>query len=219
MTDNKPDLIIFDCDGVLVDSEPLAAQVLSVALGEAGLELSPAATEEAFTGDTMTGVVAKAEKMLGQQLPADFLELVQRRTFDIFRQELTTFPDVADTLEALVAEGQEICVASNGAPEKMRLSLGLTGLLGYFEDRMFSAAQVRRGKPHPDLFLHAAAAFGVAPQRCLVIEDSVRGIEAARGAGMRVFVFAPRRDIALNGFRVDGRLRGMAELRPALISV
>lgn len=185
------ELVIFDCDGVLVDSEPIANRVLSQALIAEGLDTTYEETTEETTGLSMASVLAWAEGRLGRGLPADFVDRVQDATFAAFRRELGAVPGVA---EALARIELPVCVASSGEIEKIRLSLGLTGLLARFEGRIFSATQVARGKPFPDLFLHAAETLGVAPAACAVIEDSLPGVRAAHAAGMAVLGYAAAGD-------------------------
>jgi len=182
-----PELVIFDCDGVLVDSEPIANRILVAALCEAGLRLSLEEAMARYVGRSMAAVVALAEAELGRPLPEGFLDRVQALTFAAFRQELRPIPGVADALAAL---SMPVCVASSGAPEKIALSLSLTSLDRFFHGKTFSASEVARGKPHPDLFLHAARRMAVSPAACVVIEDSVPGIDAAKAAGMSVLGFS-----------------------------
>ncbi len=206
-------LAIFDCDGVLVDSEPIANRILARALRRQGLATSDDDVDRATRGLTMAAAADWAEAELGRPLPADFLARVQAETFAAFRRELAPVPGVAAALDVLVLPR---CVASSGTIEKIRLSLTLTGLIERFDGHLFSATEVARGKPHPDLFLHAARAMGIAPEACAVVEDSLPGVAAARAAGMTVFAYAPQGDadaLAAAGARVFGR---MAEL-PALL--
>jgi len=185
-----PELIIFDCDGVLVDSEPIANRVFTRALNEIGLALDYGEVCALFIGLSMARCMELIEAELGRPAPAGFLDDLQRRTFEAFRTEaLQPVPGVPELLEGL---RRPYCVASSGEPEKMRTTLGLTGLLPRFEGRIFSAVEVERGKPAPDLFLHAAARMGAAPERCVVVEDSEPGVLAGRAAGMRVVGFAAR---------------------------
>jgi HAD superfamily hydrolase (TIGR01509 family) len=207
------DLIIFDCDGVLVDSEPLANRVFAEALDEVGLAMSFDEVCATFVGLSMSRCVEIVEQRLGRELPADFVPRLQQRTFDAFRADLQAVPGVAGALDRIAAP---VCVASSGEHDKMNLTLGLTGLLPRFAGRMFSATEVARGKPWPDLFLHAAATLGAAPERCAVVEDSLPGIRAARAARMAAFGYAPRDDgapLAASGATV---FRSMKEL-PALL--
>jgi HAD superfamily hydrolase (TIGR01509 family) len=187
----SPSLVIFDCDGVLVDSEPVSNRVFAAALREIGL---PASYEEVcrdFIGLSMSCCVEIVEQRLGRPVPPGFIEDLQARTFDAFRERLDPVPGVVDALDRIEVP---VCVASSGEHEKMRLTLGLTGLLPRFEGRMFSAAEVKRGKPFPDLFLHAASQLDVRPAACVVIEDSLPGVRAAVAAGMTALGFAARAD-------------------------
>lgn len=180
------DLIIFDCDGVLVDSEPIAARVLAQALTELGFALTAQQALERYTGISMAAVLAQIEAQWGRPLPADFRERLRERDFAAFRAELQPIPGIFEALRQLAPPR---CVASSGAPQKMRFTLGLTGLLPWFEPHLFSAEMVERGKPAPDLFLYAARQMGAAPGECVVVEDSAAGIQAARAAGMRALGF------------------------------
>lgn len=179
-------LVIFDCDGVLVDSERLAVRVESRLLGQLGWALSEREVLERFVGRSDAFMLAQIEQHLGRAVP-EWPHLYRAALEEAFRAELTAVPGVVDALDALP---HARCVASSGTHDKMQLTLGLTGLLGYFEGRIFSATEVERGKPHPDLFLHAARSCGVDAERCVVVEDSRAGVEAARSAGMRVLGFA-----------------------------
>ena len=180
-----PQLVIFDCDGVLVDSEPLAVRVEAELIGRLGWPLTEADVLERFVGRSDAYVRAEVERAVGRPLP-EYRQLYEQQLHRIFRSELRAVDGIADTLEALTLP---TCVASSGTHEKMRLTLGLTGLLPYFSGRLFSATEVRDGKPAPDLFLHAAERCGVDPDHCVVIEDSRSGVEAARAAGMRCLAY------------------------------
>lgn len=181
------ELVIFDCDGVLVDSEPLANRVLSEAIVELGLPADVASVTTRFKGRSLADCVRLIEGDLGRPVPPDFLERLNARTYAAFRESLRPVPGVEAVLESLKHPS---CVASSGSHEKMQLTLGLTGLLRHFEGRLFSATEVPRGKPAPDLFLHAARSLGRPPAACWVVEDSLPGVQAARAAGMRVAGFA-----------------------------
>ena len=178
--------MIFDCDGVLVDSEPIANHILVEALTEAGYAISLDQAVEKFVGRSMAAVVGLVEAELGHSLPNGFLDHVQDKTFAAFRAELNAMPGVAAAIDGIDAP---VCVASSGMPEKIALSLSVTGLARHFDGHVFSASMVSRGKPAPDLFLLAAEHMGASPERTLVIEDSVPGIQAAQAAGMSVFGF------------------------------
>jgi len=182
-----PALVIFDCDGVLVDSERLSHEVLQQMLGEHGVALSLQQTLDRFMGTSTETCLEVLAELIGRDAPADFMHRFQRRSFAAFQASLAPVPGVPELLRALA---QPYCVASNGPREKMRFTLGHTQLLPLFEGRLFSAQDVARPKPAPDLFLHAANALGVAPQHCVVVEDSPTGVTAARQAGMAVYGFA-----------------------------
>ncbi len=180
-------LVIFDCDGVLVDSEPIGNQVLARSLEAAGLALSIEEVAATFRGLSMKSVVDWVARERGLRLADDFLSGYQDRLFVALRHAVEAVAGVAETVATLA---MPVCVASSGEPEKMRLTLGLTGLLPAFEGRLFSAVQVARGKPAPDLFLLAARQMQVAPEHCVVVEDSLAGVQAARAAGMEVYGYA-----------------------------
>lgn len=181
------ELVIFDCDGVLVDSELLSNRVLAQLLTEIGLPMSLEETIATFMGHTLPACIAVIEERTGRPIPATFVADFRDRTFDAFRRELRPVAGIESVLEAI---DLPFCVASSGPPEKIQLTLTVTGLLPRFAGRIFSAVEVARGKPHPDLFLHAAQQMGAAPTTCVVVEDSVRGVQAAVAAGMHVFGYA-----------------------------
>lgn len=208
-------LVIFDCDGVLVDSEPLANAVLHAELVRAGLDLDLAESTRLFTGLSLSSSLAIIEARLGGPPPADFMPRLRAGVVDRFRRELAPVPGIVEVLARLEAER---CVASSGSHEKIRFSLGLTGLDAYFGDgRIFSADDVERGKPAPDLFLHAALRMGRAAGECTVVEDSVPGVVAARAAGMRALAYAAGGGAdALAGAGADAVFTDMREL-PSLL--
>jgi HAD superfamily hydrolase (TIGR01509 family) len=190
-------LVIFDCDGVLVDSEPLANASFAAALNAVGLDWTVEETMRRLMGRSLKSCGEIVEAELGRALPADFFDKMQARTYQSFRDApLKPVPGVKEAVQALQKAGLDTCVASSGAVEKMKFTLGLTGLWDLFGGRVFSSSQVPRGKPFPDLFLHAAIAMNVQPFDCVVVEDSVPGVQAARSAGMRVlgYVGAPHTD-------------------------
>lgn len=190
------DLVIFDCDGVLVDSEAIANPLLRDALAEHGLDMTLEQVIQTYVGRSMPAVVSISEELLGRKLPDDFLDELQIKTFDAFKAELKAVPGVEDLINSLIKKDIPICVASSGSFDKMDVTLGLTGLKKYFADRIFSTIQVERGKPYPDLYLYAADQMGVEPAKCLVIEDSVPGVQGAVAAGMEVIAFSTRGDCA-----------------------
>lgn len=181
------ELIIFDCDGVLVDSERLALRV-NVQLGrELGWAMSEEEIVHRFLGRSGRAVHAQLAERLGTTTADRWERLYQERLDALLDTELTEVPGVSETLDELPTP---CCIASSGSHAKMRRTLGVTGLYARFEGRIFSSTEVARGKPEPDLFLHAAARMGVPPGRCAVVEDSQYGVRAARAAGMRCFGFA-----------------------------
>jgi HAD superfamily hydrolase (TIGR01509 family) len=179
------DLIIFDCDGVLIDSELIACRVSAACLAESGLSITAKETER-YIGVSATAMFADLESRSGSQLPVDFPEKVHQRLAKAFEAELTAMPGIETALTALTST---ICVASSSTHERVRYALSLVGLLHHFDPHVFSASQVVRGKPAPDLFLFAAGQMGFKPSACLVVEDSVAGVTAATAAGMRVVGF------------------------------
>ena len=186
------DLIIFDCDGVLVDSETLANALLRDALAEHGLEMTVEEVVATYVGRSMAAVVTISEEMLGKKLPADFLDQLQVRTFTLFDEKLQAVPGVEDVLKELQKRSIDFCIASSGSFEKMDKTLGKTGLGKYFGNRIYNSSQVKRGKPYPDLYLYAADQMQVEPARCLVIEDSLPGVQGGVAAGMEVMAYSMR---------------------------
>jgi HAD superfamily hydrolase (TIGR01509 family) len=183
----EPTLVIFDCDGVLVDSEVITNRVFSEMLGELGLPFTLAQMYERFVGRSMTQCCELIATMLEGPVPQGFVEQFQRRAAAALHAELRAVAGVEACLDELDTRGMPYCVASNGTREKMRLTLSHTGLLARFEGRRFSVDEVAHGKPAPDLFLHAARACGASPARCCVIEDTPTGVAAGVAAGMKVY--------------------------------
>lgn len=180
-------LVIFDCDGVLVDSERLAVRADAEALHELGWTLTDEEIVERFMGRTNAAMLADIEAYLGGPLPAGWQERWNKRYYELIKSELAPVDGVVEALDAITTL---TCVASSGSHDKMRMTLGGTGLYDRFEGRIFSATEVDHGKPAPDLFLHAANTLGVEPADCAVIEDSKYGVQAARSAGMTAFGYA-----------------------------
>lgn len=210
----RPDLIIFDCDGVLVDSERLSHEVLQAMLGEHGVRLTLDETFARFMGSSSERCRDRVAELLGDAMPDDFMRRFGVRSFAAFAASLAPVPGITDLLDAL---SPPFCVASNGPREKMRFTLGHTGLLGRFEGRLFSAQDVARPKPAPDLFLHAAQTLGAAPGRCVVVEDSPTGVSAARAAGMTVFGYAAMgQGATLQAAGATAVFERMADLAPWL---
>ncbi len=183
------DLILFDLDGVLVDSEPISTRVLRQVLAEIGLPMSEAAAEQHFLGRSLWESIALIEQQIGHPVPEGFGDQWRRRSFEALRAELKPVPGVEAALDRLTSPS---CVASGSDPARIQFSLELTGLLPRFAGRVFSATQVARGKPAADLFLFAAQTLGAAPGRCVVVEDSVPGVRAGVAAGMPVLGYAAR---------------------------
>jgi HAD superfamily hydrolase (TIGR01509 family) len=180
------DLVIFDCDGVLVDSEIVSFEAEAEALAEAGISVPVDDLVERFVGLSSASAFDILEKEHGIRLPPDFAARCRQKVLEAFDTRLRPIAGVASLLEGLA---HRRCVASSSEPERIRHSLILAGILHHFDPHIFSAAQVAHGKPAPDLFLFAAAQMGAAPARCLVIEDSVPGVTGARAAGMAVLGF------------------------------
>jgi HAD superfamily hydrolase (TIGR01509 family) len=179
--------VIFDCDGVLVDTEHISNRVLAGLLTAAGLPTTFEDCMRDYRGRAMASVLALATQRLGGPLPADLGDRYYAEVEAIFARELEPVPGVLGALEQIALPS---CVASSGPHHKMAVTLRRTGLWERFEGRIFSASEVEHGKPAPDLFLHAARRMGFDPAATAVVEDSVPGIEAARAAGMRAFAFA-----------------------------
>lgn len=181
-------LVIFDCDGVLVDSEPIGNRVFSEMARELGVDLSPAESLHLFRGGHMQKCIEFVESASGQQVSDNFMQEFRQRCAAAFESELQAVAGIHDVLASI---DHPRCVASNGPLEKMRHMLTLTNLIDWFGENLFSAYLVQKWKPEPDLFLHAANQMGRTPAECVVVEDSRFGIEAALRAGMRVLAFAP----------------------------
>jgi HAD superfamily hydrolase (TIGR01509 family) len=211
-------LVIFDCDGVLVDSETISNEVLARMLSEEGLPKTLAEARRDYQGLLLADVVSHAEAQLGRPLPVGWLAGYERARSEVFRRELQPVPGAAEAVSRVRGAGVVVCVASQGTLEKTRLSLELTGLDELFDDRaLFSAYSVARGKPHPDLFLHAAATMEADPADCVVVEDTPSGVTAAVAARMRVFGYAADSDEqALRHAGAETILYAMGELPRAL---
>ena len=209
------ELVIFDCDGVLVDSEPLANRVLQERLASAGLEMRLADVMKAFVGKTREACIVKAAELLGRPLPEDFAAEWDRVLYRKLQEELRAVEGVAAMLDRLQVP---YCAASNSSPERLKLGLQATGLWARFEGRAFSAQEVENPKPAPDLFLHAARLMGAAASRCAVVEDTPTGVRAGIAAGMTVFAFAAAAHADREGLvQAGGRLfHHMRELGPLL---
>ena len=184
----KPyELIVFDCDGVLVDSERLAVRIEAQALTALGWAIEEHEVVERFVGRSHADMTRDIVAYLGRELPDDWdaeLDVLYRATFEA---ELEPVPGIAAALDHITTP---TCVASSSGHDHLRFALGHTGLLDHFDGRIFSASEVEHGKPAPDLFLHAARRMGAEPARCAVVEDSAPGVAAAVAAGMDAYAFA-----------------------------
>lgn len=180
------DLVIFDCDGVLVDSERPANRLLTRYLNDHGVRIDVAETEATFVGLSLSSCKQLVLDRYGVRLPDTFIADIRAGTAEVLAREVRAIPGVREAVRRLPGP---TCVASSGEVSKMELTLGTTGILDLFRGRLYSATMVRHGKPAPDLFLHAAAEMKADPERCTVVEDSPFGLQAARAAGMRALGF------------------------------
>lgn len=193
------DLVIFDCDGVVVDSERIVHEVFGNFIRSLGADLDSARMNELFLGRRLADCIAIIEGITGRRAPEDALDRYRAERDRVLREQVQPVEGVRELLEALTVP---YCIASSGDHAKMHATLGATGLLPLFEGRLTSATEVAHGKPAPDVFLLAAERMGAAPARTAVIEDSVNGVLAGRAAGMTVFGFAglvPAADLAAAG--------------------
>lgn len=202
-------LVIFDCDGVLVDSEGIALEVLVAALAEKGISLSTDEAADRFLGRSLGSLANIVRSEFGVEIDPPFLRGMREVLYDRFRAELRPLSGVAAAIDGLHAAEVACCVASSSQRERIELSLSVTGLLSRLTPHIFSATMVENGKPAPDLFLHAAAQMGYSPSQCLVIEDSPAGIRAAQAAGMRVLAFTGGAHTEHASYR-----RSLAQLQP-----
>lgn len=181
------ELIIFDCDGVVVDSEPIGNRVFRGFLAELGLSFSEQHVYERFLGRALADSLAIIETLLGSPIPPAAVDRYKQIRDRTLAEEVRAVEGVADLVRDLAVP---YCIASAGDHDKMRATLGATGLLPLFDGRIFSTTQVPHAKPAPDVFLYAAAKMGIDPGRTAVIEDTVNGITAARAAGMTAYGYA-----------------------------
>ena len=211
-------LVIFDCDGVLVDSERLTVAVEARMLTEMGWPITVDEVVRQFVGGSSDTMLAEIERHLGPGLTAEFDRRSTEEIIAAFHAGLQPVDGVRELIEALHRRTVPTCIASSGSHRKMDLTLGLTGLHELFEGRIYSGSEVERAKPWPDLFLHAARSMGMEPNRCVVIEDSVNGCHAAVAAGTTCYAFAgglsQRDDLRATGAIVFDT---MAELRTILL--
>ncbi|MGE7367538.1 HAD family hydrolase [Neorhizobium sp. NPDC001467] len=195
---NDRPLVIFDCDGVLVDSEPVSVRVLVAALNRHGIDMAEEEAYSRFLGRSLATMTQVMDEEYGFHTGPEFLEGLRVDLYERFRSELQAIKGIADTVDRL---GGAFCVASSSQPERIRLSLTLTGLIDKFEPHIFSASMVENGKPAPDLFLLAAERMGYDPADCIVVEDSPAGIEAAHRAGMTALAFTGGSHTHVSGYR------------------
>jgi len=208
------DLVVFDCDGVLVNTEPTATRVLVAMLARVGMVMGEPECLRTFVGRSAATCLAMIAERRGAPLPAGFATDWDATLFAELGRGVAPVPGVVAALDAIEALSLSTCVASSGSHERMRITLGTSGLLPRFTGRIFSATEVARGKPFPDVFLHAAEQMGVAPARAVVVEDTPAGVTAAVAAGMTVFGYvggdvADPRELAAAGARP---FRSMSEL-------
>lgn len=213
----RPAAVIFDCDGVVVDSEHPTLVMVRDDLEKYGLCLTLEELEAGYIGGTVETVAEKA-RANGARLPEDWVGDFYQRMYAMLRASVPLVPGIVAVLDALDSAGIPFAMGSNGTPEKMQITLGQHGLVERFRGHLYSGQALGRPKPAPDLFLHAAGRLGVDPAACVVVEDSAAGARAARAAGMRCFGYAPKG--AHDGLTAEGAVlfNSMAEL-PALLGI
>ena len=197
-------LVIFDCDGVLVDTETISNHRLADWLNEAGLPIDMKTSRRRFNGMTMGHMREVIRDEDGLDIGADFIERWYREMPTLFANRVEAIPHIHGLIEALDTANVPLCVASSAKLEKMHITLGATGLLERLHTVLFSASMVARGKPFPDLFLHAAGQMGHEPENCVVIEDAVAGVKAGVAAGMRVLAYGADEHANLEGLAAAG---------------
>jgi beta-phosphoglucomutase-like phosphatase (HAD superfamily) len=220
--DQPIDLVIFDCDGVLIDSEGVASIVLSRELQSLGWNISAEDCETEFLGTSLRDIIVKTEAVIGRRVPDDFGVRFSAAMIRALAEDVAAIPGAAEALERLTGAGMPWRVASNSSHDEMAVKFGRTGMVELVAGRQHSAEDMMRlglnGKPDPHLFLAAAEAAGVPPSRCVVIEDSIPGARAARAAGMTCLGFSPRGTGAELAAEGAGVFKDMAEL-PALLGI
>jgi HAD superfamily hydrolase (TIGR01509 family) len=211
------ELVIFDCDGVVVDSEPIGNRVFRAFLAELGITMTEREVYAQFLGRALADSLAIVEQRLGRRLPADVVARYRNTRDRTLRAEIQPIDGVERIVSSLRVP---YCIASSGDHDKMRATLGATGLLKLFDGRVFSATEVGRAKPAPDVYLHAAERMGVAPSRAVAIEDTVPGVTAARAAGMTVVGFTPLTSapelVAAGAVATAAHMRELAPLLDAM---
>jgi HAD superfamily hydrolase (TIGR01509 family) len=212
-----PKAIVWDCDGVLVDSERINNEVFAALVTRAGVPTTYAESVARYMGRSTAECVADVEERLGRPTGFDLAAEYHRTVRERHHTDLAAVPGARDLLDRLRERGTPVCVASSGTPEEIAHRLELTGLAGYFADRVYSASMVARGKPAPDLFLYAAARLGVEPTDCVLVEDSPFGVRGGRAAGMTVVGYAALADAAvLRDAGADPVVADLADAAPAL---
>lgn len=176
--------ILFDCDGTLVDSENITNRVVAKMAGELGITMTLSEAQQKFGGKTLDAVIYGMKEMSGKDIPTDWLPRLVKKVSRAYETDLQPMEGIKELLDSISIP---ICVASNGEPRHVKGSLMLTGLNGYFNENVFTASEVNRPKPAPDLFLHAAQKMGFKPKDCVVIEDSIPGVTAAVNANIKVY--------------------------------
>ncbi len=214
-----PGLVIFDCDGVLVDTEATSNRVMAAAISEAGLSMTTEEVTAQFEGMRLDDIAAAVEDRLGTELPAGWVATFEERRAAEFRKGVRPVPGIDEAIAKIHSSGIPTCVASQASLEKMQLTLTLSNLIHHFpQHTLFSSRMVEHGKPHPELFLLAAASMGCGPAACIVVEDGVLGARAGRLAGMTVLGYAPYSDGARLAHEGAQTFRSMTEL-PGLLGV
>jgi HAD superfamily hydrolase (TIGR01509 family) len=209
------ELVIFDCDGVLVDSDRISLRIQAEWITDLGIETSYEDCVRDFLGLGMPATLEILGERLGRPVPSGWADGLDHAVREAFERELRPVPGVVEALDKIELP---TCVASSGSQEKMRFTLGLTGLWDRFVGRIYSADEVGRGKPAPDLFLRAASSMGAPPERCVVVEDSPFGVIAARAAGMWALGYAADGDGERLGSEGARTFRSMLEL-PELLGI
>ncbi|MES0884699.1 HAD family hydrolase [Roseibium sp. SCP14] len=185
----SPSLVIFDCDGVLVDTERMTNQNMADLVTDLGYPITGPECQRRFMGRTLENVKEMVEELIGRELPANWPDQVRERDLESFKAGVPAINGIEAVLDDLDNRGVPYCVGSSGKYAKMNATLGSSGLLPRLKGKLFSAQDCERGKPAPDVFLLGARTMGHTPENCVVVEDSLPGVRAARAAGMQVFAF------------------------------
>lgn len=208
-------LVIFDCDGVLVDSETIVCRIIAEEMNRLGIPITAGEVDAQFSGRPAKDCVLEIEKRYGGPLPETYFTTTEGRIHDAFHRELKPVPGIELVIKEIGKKNIQSCIASSGSHKKMHITLNKTRLFHYFDKRIFSAEDVPRGKPWPDLFLHSARFFGVSPRHCLVLEDSIAGVRAAVAAGMPVVGYSRQaargRQLQAAGANVIDRIQNVLQ--------